>query len=62
VGLGSAHAVEADVFGAAAAGGARMVPQLGPSAAVDAVAPASPGMPGMAGAAPTMVGRRRENF
>merc|ERR1719420_651091 len=48
VGLGSAHAVEADVFGAAAAGGARMVPQLGPSAAVDAVAPAMPGKPGLA--------------
>ena len=48
VGLGPAHAVEADVFGAAAAGGARMVPQLGPSAAVDAVAPAMPGKPGLA--------------
>merc|ERR1712097_228676 len=48
VGLGPARAVEADVFGAAAAGGARMVPQLGPSAAVDAVAPAMPGKPGPA--------------
>merc|ERR1711927_60104 len=48
VGLGPAHAVETDVFGAAADGGARMVPQLGPSAAVDAVAPAMPGKHGLA--------------